>query len=147
MQEYYIMPVTNQLRRCRDVIYVPLFSLECGVTCTGVWGCGRPRAAPANSQAEQSTVRWFILTVLWLNYLSEHYFEKVTMQVSSLCRDIFKMYLYNYVAGDTMKYTLHCATASPLAAPHTKKGKIQPILEYRALVSGVDPGSWQSACK
>jgi len=39
------------------------------------------------------------------------------MQVSSLCRDIFKMYLYNYVAGDTMKYTVHYATASPLAAP------------------------------
>jgi len=57
------------------------------------------------------------------------------------------MYLYNYVAGDTMKYTFHYAAASPLAAPHTKKGKIQPILEYRALVSGVDPGSWQSACK
>jgi len=24
MQEYYIMPVTNQLRRCRDVICTPI---------------------------------------------------------------------------------------------------------------------------
>ena len=53
--------------------------------CTSVWGCGRRREAPAKSQAEQRTEKWFILR---LNYLSEQRLGKVTF-----CRDIFKMYL------------------------------------------------------
>jgi len=38
---------------CRDVICKPTpFTLECDVTCTSVWGCGRQLATPAKSQAE-----------------------------------------------------------------------------------------------
>jgi len=50
--------------------------------CAGVWGCGRPRAAPAKSQAEQRTERRFISTLLQLNNLSERHLGRVTMQVN-----------------------------------------------------------------
>ena len=52
--------------------YSSLSSLSCDVICTCV-GCGRRRAAPAKSQAEQRTDRSFIfiLLLLWLNYSSE----------------------------------------------------------------------------
>ena len=50
--------------------------------CAGVWGCGRPRAAPAKSQAEQKTERRFISTLLQLNNLSERHLGRVTMQVN-----------------------------------------------------------------
>ena len=48
----------------------------------GVWGCGRPRAAPAKSHAEQRTERRFISTLLQLNNLSERHLGRVTMQVN-----------------------------------------------------------------
>ena len=78
--------------------------------CTSVWGCGRRREAPAKSQAEQRTEKWFILR---LNYLSEQRLGKVTF-----CRDIFEMYLYKYVAN-TMKYTFYNVAASPLVPPQS----------------------------
>ena len=45
-------------------LYVPLFTLECDVICTSLWGCGRRRAAPAKSLVKQRTERWFILILL-----------------------------------------------------------------------------------
>ena len=45
-------------------LYVPLFTLECDVICTSLWGCGRRRAAPVKSLVKQRTERWFILILL-----------------------------------------------------------------------------------
>ena len=45
-------------------LYVPLFTLECDVICTSLWGCGGRRAAPAKSLVKQRTERWFILILL-----------------------------------------------------------------------------------
>ena len=62
--------------------------------------------------------KWFTLTLLRLKYLSEQHLGKVTMQASSFCQHIFKMYLQKYFAKTTT-YTFHYAAASPLAAlPH-----------------------------
>ena len=81
-------------KRVVVALYVPLFTLECDVICTSVWGCGRRWAAPAKSRAEQRTERWFIITFLRLNHLSEQHLGRVTMQVSSFFQDIFEMYRF-----------------------------------------------------
>ena len=102
------------------------------------WGCGGRRAW----WTEYRTEKWFILillrtvklfrwTLCWKSIV-----ENVSI-LSSLCQNA--QHLYKCLAmANAMKYTFHCATASPSRCRHTPESIIssQDPLNYHPRVTG-----------
>jgi len=63
--------------------------------------------------------KWFIFTMLSLNYSSEQYLGKVSLKVSSFCQDILKcqnLYVFKSIS-QSLLYTFHIPAASPPPPP------------------------------